>query len=430
MKRILTSIGPAIIIAAVVLGPGSIMTSTRVGAQLGLVGIPIIAVATALMMAMVLMATRLGAACEHSLCTELSHRLSRPVAVSIGVILFLLVAIFQSSNNIAVISGMEPLAGTEVLTTSVRIGLLGLLNLVIVGVLYLLPNVYSSIERLMKLLIGIMVLAFVTNLAVVMSQPRAYEPIADAGAIDWLAMLGMIGTTFSVPGAFYQAYLIREKGWSVDEVRRGTLDSVLSISILGGITCVILLTAWRVFHGHPQMPEMKSVGQLAIVLEPTIGRGAQFVFAGGILAGAFSSFLANALIGGTVLSDAVGLGSQLEDRWPLHLTTLALFAGFGIAAVSLSREGSTVHLITFAQALTVVGGPAIAAAIVYLGTRPDLYQRGHISGRLISVTTLGFVVACVLAALTVNKILPKIGRLLSAELTVSDSLNVVQPMSD
>ncbi len=408
MKRILAAIGPAIIVAAVVLGPGSILTSSRVGAQQGLIGIPIILAASTLMMAMVILSSRLGAACEHSLCTELAHRLGRPVSVAIGLILFLIVAVFQSSNNLAVIGGLEPLFGEGELSTPIRIAVLACVNLLIIAFLYLLRNVYSSIESLMKLLIAVMVAAFLTNLAVVLAHDRGYEPVASGNPTDWLAILGLIGTTFSVGGAFYQAYLVREKGWGIDDVRRGTVDSILSISILGGITCVVLLTAWRVFHGNPDQPALQSVGDVAMVLEPSFGPKARIIFACGILAGAISSFLGNALIGGTVLSDSLGMGARLENRWPLHLTAVALLAGFAAAAASLTQEGSTVHLITFAQALTVVGLPAIAAALVYLGTRPDLRQRGHLPGWLIGLTTLGLVVACGLAMLTVNKVTAKL----------------------
>jgi Mn2+/Fe2+ NRAMP family transporter len=74
------------------------------------------------------------------------------------------------------------------------------------------------------------------------------------------------------------------------------------------------------------------------------------------------------------------------------------------AAAALREKESIVPLITFAQALTVLGIPAIAAALVYLGTRPDLRERGHLPGWLIGLTTIGLIVSCGLATLTVNKV--------------------------
>ena len=42
MRGLLKSIGPAIIVAAVVLGPGSILTSSKVGATFGVLGLPVV----------------------------------------------------------------------------------------------------------------------------------------------------------------------------------------------------------------------------------------------------------------------------------------------------------------------------------------------------------------------------------------------------
>ena len=179
----------------------------------------------------------------------------------------------------------------------------------------------------------------------------------------------MIGTTFSVGGAFYQAYLVKEKGWGINEVREGVTDSIVSMTMLGLITAMIMLTSWRVFYGNAAAPELSSVGDVARQLEPLFGSSAKVIFCAGILAGGLSSFLVNALIGGTVMSDSLGKGSKLADKWPLHLTTTALLVGMCVAIASLAKEGSTVHLITIAQACTVLGIPALAAALIYLGTR-------------------------------------------------------------
>ena len=35
------------------------------------------------------------------------------------------------------------------------------------------------------------------------------------------AVQGMIATTFSVAGAMYQAYLVKEKGWTLEKIRAG-----------------------------------------------------------------------------------------------------------------------------------------------------------------------------------------------------------------
>jgi Mn2+/Fe2+ NRAMP family transporter len=426
MKKLIQSVGPAIIVAAVVLGPGSILTSSKVGATVGLAGLPVVIGAVILMIAMVALAARLGAVYEGSIGDELAKRVGRPVTVTVGLILFVLIALFQSSNNIALIGGIEPLfadqpievnsLGTsgevgaaatkkeQVFGPVVRSAILVCFNGLIILSLYLLPNLYQSVENLMKLLIGLMTVAFLINFFVVFASRRAFEPVANDAPFAWIPLLGMIGTTFSVAGAFYQAYLVKEKGWGIGEIRRGLFDSVISISVLGFVTSIILLSSWRVFCGRPGPTELGSVGDIAMQLEPLFGPSAKIVFCVGILAGAISSFLVNALIGGTVLSDTLGKGSKLTDRWPLYLTTLALMVGGAVAIASLAREGSTVHLITLAQALTVLGVPALALALIYLGTRPELKGQRRVPRTILVFAIIGLAVSCGVAVLTATKV--------------------------
>ena len=76
---------------------------------------------------------------------------------------------------------------------------------------------------------------------------------------------------------------------------------------------------------------------------------------------------------------------------------LALVVGMGVAISSLLREGSVVHLITFAQALTVLGIQVLALALLYLGTRPQLSGEQKVPRWILAVASIGFLLSCVLA---------------------------------
>ena len=402
MKNLIRSVGPAIVVAAVVLGPGSILTSSKVGASFGYIGVPVIVGAAILMIAMVALSARIGVVYEKSPCDELANRLGRPVAVAVGLILFLLVAIFQNSNNIAVAAGLEPLLEKEPgagISLNAKIITVIAMNLFVIACLYLMRNLYSSVERLMKVLIGLIVLSFLFNFVISHLRARGFDPLIPEGKKDWIPLLGMIGTTFSVGGAFYQAYLVKEKGWGIGEAKKGMVDSIVSISLLGLVTIVILLTATRVFYGNTAV-ELNSVGDVARQLEPLFGKSAKVIFAIGILAGAVSSFMVNAMIGGTVMADSLGKGSRLSEKWPLHLTTVALLCGMVISIISMKNKESVVNLITFAQALTVLGIPALAAALLYLGTRKELTGERKIPGWVMALAWVGFLVSIVLAIKT------------------------------
>ena len=400
------------VVAAVVLGPGSILTSSKVGAGFGGLGIPVVIAAAIMMIGMVALAARIGVSYQGSACDELASRLGRPLAVVVGLILFLVVALFQSSNNLAMVAGLSPLFemanGGRSVGPNGQFALLLLFNASLIAILYLMRELYQSVEKMMKFLIGVMVVAFLFNFLVVYLTPRSFEFVTPTSKGDLFALLGLIGTTFSVGGAFYQSYLVKEKGWGITDAKRGLTDTVVSISVLGLVTVVIMLTSMRVFYGRPDQLELTSVDQVARQLEPLFGSWATVIFSLGIVAAAFSSFLVNAMIGGTVMSDSLGKGSRLSKGWPIHLTSVALLTGMGVAMLSLSQSGSTVTLITIAQALTVVGNPALGATLLYLGTRPELTGPRRIPKWIMAIATLGFLISCVVAVRTAMAVWGKI----------------------
>jgi len=292
--------------------------------------------------------------------------------------------------------------GSLLAGTGSRVTVLVVINLFVAFCLFRVRSLYSQIERLMKILVLVMICAFTGNLIVVLFGALGSESIQSSTneKRDLIPLLGMIGTTFSIGGAFYQGYLVREKGWTLADWKRGLGDSIFGICVLGAVTSFILITSALTFHGRADAIELKSVGDVARQLEPLFGKGAKVIFSFGIMAGAFSSFLINAVIGGTILSDSLGKGWRLSDGMPRVLTCLAMVIGMGVASWSLSGASGTVTLITVAQALTVLGLPMLAAALLYLGTRKGLVGEKKIPGWILGTCWLGFVVACVLAVKT------------------------------
>jgi Mn2+/Fe2+ NRAMP family transporter len=311
----------------------------------------------------------------------------------VGIVLFLVVACFQFSNNVAVVAALETFVGSQW-----SIAFLVLLNIGFLAALFVLRGLYRPIEVLMKVLVGLMMLAFLGNL--VLSQPslagmlgglvpqlpegladRLVPIRADGVILDpFLPVQALIGTTFSVAGAFYVAYLVREKGWTGSDLRRGFADSVIGISVLAILTVTIMVTAAAVLHGRVQGSELESATDVAAQLTPLFGQWANLLFSVGLLAGAFSSFLVNVMIGGTVLSDGLGLGGHMDQRWPKIFTAIALLTGMGVAIAVLATGESPVRLVIFAQAMTVLGNPVLAGVLLWLSIRtgPPLWI--HILG--------------------------------------------------
>ena len=410
----LRGIGPAIIVASVVLGPGSILASSKVGAAFGYSMAWVLVFAGLLMVGMVALSGRLGVLMEGTICDELTRRLGRPFAALIGIMLFLVVAAFQSSNNIAVVTAVEPFLSSPAAEEKSRflpVLILVLLNGGIVAALYGLKRLYVPVERLMKLLVGLMMVGFVGN--VFFARPSLVELFKGLipslpPSSDVLPLLGLIATTFSVGGAFYQGYLVREKGWTSADLSQGLFDSAVGIAALCGTTMVIMMTSAAVFHG--QNVELTSATDVGQQLEPLFGSGARILFSLGLLAGAISSFMVNAMIGGAVISDGFGLGWSMDQKWPKAFTVAALAAGMGVAIYATAFNVSRVGLIIFAQSLTVVGVPLLAFSVLYLGIQVQKTHPRQIPNWLVGLAGLGTVMTVILAIRTVILLVGPLSR--------------------
>ena len=423
--------GPAIIIAAVVLGPGSILTSSKVGCQYGYTMLWVIAGAVLLMIGSTALSARLGVTLDKTPCGELAEKLGRPVAAFIGIVLFLVVAAFQSSNNIAVIAAIEPYLsngdGAEQGQSSAwmkTVILLGV-NLIVIAAMFGMKKLYAGLERLMLILMTVMIVGFGINLF--FAQPELSSlfagliPSIPEGITGWLprfsppltqelakgverevsdpywAVQAMTATTFSIVGAFYQAYLVKEKGWTKNDLSKGLMDSVTGVAALGLTTMMIMCTAAAVLHGVIAPSELKSVTDVAGSLKPLFGEFASILFILGIFAGAFSSFLVNAAIGGVLLSDGFGIGSSLEQKWPKIFTVAALLFGMVVAFLATVSGMDRVTLIIFAQALTVLGGPVLAMSLIYLAIGKPFKERVQAPTWMMLLVFLGLAVVTLLA---------------------------------
>ena len=374
------SIGPALITACVVFGPGSLLVSANIGASHGYQLLWLLILTGILMGTYMTMAARIGVVGGATPCTLIAQRLGRPVAALIGINLCLICGTFQFSNNLAVAAAVE----TLVPKLDARWVLLGFNGLIIVF-LFAAKQIYRFLERTMKIMVGLMLLCFVVN--VILARPSLLGIIKglipswpdgvslgvprkiDGGIQDPMILIAsLLGTTFSVAAAFYQGNLVREKGWTIKDYSRGIGDSITGVCILTGVSAIIMITAACVIRGKPA----DDIGVLAESLRPLLRSVAHVFFCVGLFAVAMNPFLINAMIGGSILADGIGQPPKLSDRWPRRFTVLVLLAGMVVAMLALRTGHKPVKLIIFGQALTVIGNPLMAVTILWLANQKDI----------------------------------------------------------
>ncbi|MBM4028418.1 MAG: divalent metal cation transporter, partial [Planctomycetes bacterium] len=121
------------------------------------------------------------------------------------------------------------------------------------------------------------------------------------------------------------------------------------------------------------------------------------LFSVGLLAVAMNPFVINSMIGGTVLADGLGKPARMSDSWPRRFTVVVLLIGMGVAMIVLHTGVKKVDAIIFGQAMTVIGNPLMAAAILWLANRKDIMRDKRNTVILNVLGGLGFLVVLLTA---------------------------------
>jgi len=136
-------------------------------------------------------------------------------------------------------------------------------------------------------------------------------------------LAALMGTTFSLAGAMYQAYLVQNKHWNISNLKRGQLDTYTGIFFLALISALVIITSAAVLH--PFGIKVNSTADMALQLEAIFGNYAKIIFSLGLCAAVFSSLVVNAVLGGGLLADGFRLGRTMDEKVSKLFTTLILF---------------------------------------------------------------------------------------------------------
>lgn len=381
-RRLLRKLGPALVLASVVFGPGSLTLHTLAGSLYGYRLLWVPAAATVLMIVYTRLCGRLALVTGRTLFDLVRSRWGGGAARVGGVFACLAVLAFQSGNAAGVAFAADALLGGGVRVWAAVFAL-------VAGGLIHLPALYAKLELMVKVIVGAMLVTFVGTLAMVGVRPRdaaagLLPGFPDNGSV--FLSLGILATTFSIVAAVYQGYLVREKGLGAEDIDDQGMDSAIGIGVLGAISIVVLLTSAGAIRsaGRPLL----SAQEMALQLEPLAGPLAFTLFTLGFFFAAFSSLVINPLVGATLLADSFGAEPAMDGR-PVKLgsTVILLLA----TAPVLVYSGSPIELLRAAQALAVVALPVLGYFVLRLSRDPTLMGRFAARGLLGAVALLGYV---------------------------------------
>jgi Mn2+/Fe2+ NRAMP family transporter len=361
LRRLARRLGPGIITAALVFGPGSLTIASKLGALFEFQLLWVIIAAAVLMMAFTGMGARIGIASDVSLLQRFRLKWGNFAALFAGIGLFLVTISFEAGNAIGAGMAFADAMHTATAPWIVFIVLCG------ISLLFF-KSFYKILEKVMVIMVGVMLVSFLLTLIV--AQPHAslvakgVIPSIPAGSL--LLIVALVASTFSIGGAFYQAYLVQEKGASRDDAGNVVTESFIGIFVLGLISATILISSGAILY--PQGIKVSSASDMGLALKPLYGSGATSLFMAGLFGASFSSLVGNATVGGALLADALSLGRDLSSRPVRILISVIMVVG---AAVAIAFGELPLKLIVFAQGITIFVVPLIGVGIFIVANDAD-----------------------------------------------------------
>jgi manganese transport protein len=384
-----TRFGPAFLVAAAFIGPGTVTTASLAGARQGYALAWAVVAATLATLVLQEMAARLGAVGRMGLGEALRMSFRQPVLRAAAILLALGAntfgnAAYQAGNLTGAALGLGSLAGGS--------GRVWVLACAIGATLLLATGAYRAVELVLVALVALMSVVFVATALMIRPDFAALagsiaKPVVPQGA--GLLVLALVGTTVVPYNLFLHASAVREK-WSnsepltaLSEARR---DSLTAVSLGGMITLAILLTAVPLFLASI---DVRGVDDMARQLEPLLGTRARWLFGAGLFAAGLTSAITAPLAAAWATSGLLGWGVDMRD-WRFRLVWVAVIA---IGAAFALRGTRPLQAIVFAQAANGLLLPIIAGFLLWVMNRPEIMGvavnrwRSNLAGGLVVLFT-------------------------------------------
>lgn len=353
-KSFLKKLGPGIITAALVFGPGSLTINTKLGANYGYSLLWVILLSMVLMTAFTNMSTKIGLYSRDSFISRIKNEFGHRTALLVGVGIFLTTASFQAGNTVG-----ASLAFSELFSTPMLVWII-IFTFLAIFLLYF-KSFYKILEKLMIGLVILMLTSFL--LTIIMVAPNIQEillgiiPSIPKGSEYFIITL--TASSFSIVGAFYQSYLTQEKGVDMADKQDSLRESRTGIIILGLLSTLVMICASSVLKNNNI--DVLSASDLGMALEPLFGPFTSYAFMIGFFAASFSSMIGNATIGGVILADTLFGISNLREWKVRSMIIVVILIGAIIAHIFGQLP---LELIIFAQGITIMIVPMIAVIIV------------------------------------------------------------------
>ena len=356
-KERLKNIGPGALVAAAFIGPGTVTSCSKSGADYGYTLLWAMLLSVISVIIMQSMAARLGLVSHMGLGQALREKFTSKWA---RILLAILVIAAVFVGNIAYETGniTGSVLGVQAAIPGLDNGTGKIVLALIIGVVaffLLWSGSYKYIEKFLTALVVLMgVLFFVTAIAAKPNWGEVFKGLFGFKVPDgssWMTIAALMGTTVVPYNIYLHASSAATKWGDNDDVEDGLansrLDSILSIGLGGLISMAIIVCAGAAKTNLGDSFAIASGADMAKSLTPLLGSWATVFFGIGLFAAGISSTITAPLAAAFASTGILGWSDDLKDKKFKIFWCIVLVLGV-TAACTLGA--SPTEIILFAQA--------------------------------------------------------------------------------
>ncbi|SFD02052.1 Nramp family divalent metal transporter [Pseudoalteromonas denitrificans] len=361
----LPQMGPAFLVTAAFIGPGTVISASLAGANFGfslLWALLFSVIATIILQEM---ASRLGIVTQEGLGENIRLACKNKLLKVIALILTVSAIVigngaYQSGNILGASLGLTGIFSDIKLFSHISIWplLIGILAFVI-----LIMGSYKLIERALMVLVGLMSFAFIATF--IISEPDLksffsglFIPSIPSGAS--LTVIALIGTTVVPYNLFLHSSSVSKKWHSPKYLNEAKKDLYFSIPLGGLISIAIVSTAASAFFG--KNISINNAADLAPALKPIFGDFSSIFIAVGLFSAGISSAITAPLAAAFALTGILNLSKDLNS-YSFKLIWLSILL-IGVIVSSLGYK--PISIIWFAQIANGILLPLVSIFLLWI----------------------------------------------------------------
>ncbi len=345
MKKWYQNFGPATMITAAFIGPGTVTLCSIAGVNFGFQLLWAMLLSVIATLVLQEMAARLGIVTQKGLSEVLRQEIRNPFLKIFSVILIIFAivvgnAAYEAGNISGGVLGLSAVFSVkEINVGGFSINYLSVI-LGFVAFSILIRGNYKVLERSLVVLVLLMSISFLVTAVITKPDITAVLKglfIPRFPEKSLLTIIGLIGTTVVPYNLFLHASLVKEKWKKETDLPVARKDTFIAVMVGGLVSVSIIIAA-----SASQATSIKNAIDLAEGLEPLYGAAARYLLALGLFAAGITSAITAPLAAAYVVKGMLGWKEGIESVkfksvWIFILILGVLFSSMGFKPVEIIR---------------------------------------------------------------------------------------------